>query len=125
MSIYQSSVAAFIELLESGIIPQSEITEFYQPHRDLQDDEKIVTAIEDWLNHPSRNQLFASYKEKLESLLNESNINISIETGAGGTKSPTKPNQPSQPATELFHNAMIKVTQANHSGKIQSPPLKP
>ncbi len=124
MSINQSSVAAFVELVKSGIIPQSEVTEFYQPHRDLQDDEEIVRVIETWLKHPSRSQLFASYREKLESLLSESNLE-KLDAIAGNVKSPTKPNQPSATVSELFHNAMIKVTQSNHSGNIQSPPPKP
>ncbi|MCP2732040.1 hypothetical protein [Limnofasciculus baicalensis] len=75
MSRNISSVKAFVELVESGIIPQSEVTEFYQPHQELEDEEEIVTAIEDWLNHPSRSQLLASYKEKLKSLLSKSNWN--------------------------------------------------
>lgn len=121
MSINQSSIAAFVELVESGIIPQSEVTEFYQPHRDLQDDEEIVRVIETWLKHPSRSNFLASYREKLESLLSENNL-AEGEIGAGGTKSTTKPNQPSETVSELFHNAMIKVTPANNSGNIQSQP---
>lgn len=119
MSRNISSVKAFNELAESDIIPQSEIIEFYQLHQDLQDDDKIVTAIETWLRHPSRSEFLASYTEKLESLLSESNIDKD-PIGAGGTKSTTKPNQPSESVSQLFHNAMIKVTQSTNSGNIQS-----
>jgi hypothetical protein len=119
-----SSVKAFNELVESGIIPQSEVTEFYQPHQNLQDDDEIVTAIETWLKHPSPSEFYTIYQEKLERLQKESNL-AEGEIGAGGTKSTTKPNQPSETVSQLFHNAMIKVTQANNSGNIQSQPPKP
>ena len=124
MSRNQSSVTAFVELVESGIIPQSEVTEFYQPHQKLQDDDEIVAAIEAWLQHQSRSEFLASYREKLESLLSESDLDKG-PIGAGNTKSPTPPNQPSETASKLFHNAMIKVTQSTHSGNSQSPPPKP
>lgn len=124
MSRNISSVKAFNELAESGIIPQSEATEFYQPHQDLQDDDEIIAAIENWLKHPSRSEFFASYQKKLESLRSESNIEKSYNI-AGNVKSPTKPNQPSATVSQLFHNAMIKVTQSNNSGNTQSPPPKP
>ena len=121
-----SSVKAFNELVESGIIPQPEVTAFYQPHQNLQDDDKIVAAIEDWLKYPSRSQLLASYREKLKSFLDESGTKIDKdEVGAGGTKSTTKPNQTSATASELFHNGMIKVTQTTNSGNIQSQPPTP
>ncbi|HBE20435.1 MAG TPA: hypothetical protein DEG17_08175 [Cyanobacteria bacterium UBA11149] len=124
MSINQASVTAFVKLLESDIIPQSEITKFYQLNRKLQEDDEIVTAIETWLKHPSRSQLLASYQENLKILLSESNV-AQVETIPGNVKSPTKPNQPSETVSQLFHNAMIKVTQTTNSGNIQSQPPTP
>ncbi len=130
VTVFSDGVTVFsdraVELVESDIIPQSEVTEFYQLYRDLQDNDKIVAAIEDWLKNFSSSEFFDSYREKLESYLSESNTKIDEgEIGAGGTKSTTPPNQPSETVSKLFHNAMIKVTQSNNSGNIQSQPQKP
>ncbi|MCP2731847.1 hypothetical protein [Limnofasciculus baicalensis] len=124
MSRNISSVKAFNELVECGIIPQSEVTAFYQPHQNLQDDDEIVIAIETWLKHPSRSKFLASYQEKLERLRKGSSV-PTRETIPGNVKSTTKPNQPSATVSQLFHNAMIKVTQSNNSGNSQSSPPKP
>ena len=110
MSVYQNSVLAFIQVLEtqSKIILIPDWNELQQLSSQLpKDDEEIVEVLENWLQPKSRSQLLEAYKHNLELLAAEfpiKNTNI----GIANSQSKTTPNQPSESSQELIENAINK-----------------
>jgi hypothetical protein len=120
MSIYRNSTQAFIELLESGLIPPQEWNEFEQQTRNLQEDEEISEAIENWVE--SRPEILKAYEERLELLDCPSSIDLNKNLGPGNTKSPTPPNQASPSSRELLDNAIKKNSSSSDSSDSKQKP---
>lgn len=100
MSVYSNSTQVFIDLLSD-----QDFNDFKQKIVDLQDDEDIAEAIDDWLKaEPSHDSILQAYQEKLKTLPLSSILETSL--GAGNSQSPVKPNQPS--SRQLIDNAIIQ-----------------
>ncbi|MDJ0898017.1 MAG: hypothetical protein QNJ55_04340 [Xenococcus sp. MO_188.B8] len=122
MSIYQNSIQAFIQVIESesNLISHQDWVDLNQLVSDLSEDaEEISKIIEDWLELNSRNQILQAYERQPEVIISSSSIDSDKNLGPGNTKSPTKPNQPSQSDKELLDNAIKK-----NSPLFNSPPPK-
>ena len=113
MSIYRNSAQAFIELWESDVISNQEWNEFHEQAQNLQEDDEISEAIENWVE--SRPEILKAYEERLELLNSSSSIDLNKNLGPGNTKSPTPPNQPSPSSKELLDNAIKKNSSSSDS----------
>ena len=120
MSIYRNSTQAFIELWESDLISTQEWNDFYQHTQNLQDDEEISEAIENWVE--SCPEILKAYEERLELVDCSSSIDLNKNLGAGNTKSPTPPNQPSPSSRELLDNAIKKNSSSSDSPSSEQKP---
>lgn len=112
MSLYRSSVEAFVQVLESqsSLISLQDWQELEKLPSELpDDDEEIIEILESWLRTESHNQIFQAYNQNLESIISslQSNDN-EPDILIGGAKSPTPPNQPSQTSKELLENTIKK-----------------
>ncbi|QIR38769.1 hypothetical protein HCG51_20065 [Tolypothrix sp. PCC 7910] len=110
MSVYQTSIIAFIKMLESqtNLIPLQDWTELQQLSSNLpeNDNEEISEILETWLKLESRSQLLATYKQNLKSLTATSPVDPGINIGIGNSKSQTPPDKPSPSSKELLDNAI-------------------
>ncbi|MFN6525538.1 hypothetical protein [Nostoc sp. ChiSLP03a] len=109
MSVYQNSIQAFIQVLDSqsNLIPIQDWYELQQlPNQLPEDDEEISEILEKWLQSESRNQLLEAYKQNLKSLTAASPIDVDINIGIANSKSQTPVNQPSESSKELIDNAI-------------------
>lgn len=109
MSIYQNSIKAFIQVLDSQskLIPTQDWNELQQLSNQLpEDNEEISEILENWLQSESRNQILEAYKQNLESITEKSPIDVGTNIGIAGGQSPTPVNQPSEPSKELIDNAI-------------------
>lgn len=109
MSIYQNSIKAFIQVLDSQskLIPTQDWNELQQLSNQLpEDNEEISEILENWLQSESRSQLLEAYKQYLKSLTAASPIDVNTNIGIAGGQSPTPVNQPSEPSKELIDNAI-------------------
>jgi hypothetical protein len=120
MSIYRNSTQAFIELWESDVISTQEWNEFHEQAQNLQEDDEISEAIENWLE--SRPEILKAYEERLELLDGSSSIDLKKNLGPGNTKSPTPPNQPSPSSRELLDNAIKKNSSSSDSPSSKQKP---
>ncbi|MFN6469456.1 MAG: hypothetical protein RMY36_007240 [Nostoc sp. SerVER01] len=109
MSIYQNTVKAFIQVLDSqsNLIPISDWKELEKLSTHLpEDDEEISEILENWLQPESRSQLLEAYKQNLKSLSAASPLNVDRNIGIANSKSQTPANQPSESSKELTENAI-------------------
>ncbi|MEH2182426.1 hypothetical protein [Nostoc sp.] len=109
MSVYQNSIQAFIQVLDSqsNLIPIQDWHELQQLSGQLpEDNEEISEILEKWLQSESRNQLLEAYKQHLKSLTAASPIDVDINIGIANSKSQTPANQPSESSKELVDNAI-------------------
>jgi hypothetical protein len=110
MSVYQTSILAFIQVLQSqaNVISIQDWQELHQLSNDLpaNDDEEISLILENWLKSASRSQLLEAYKQNLKLLVATSNIDLEVNIGIANSKSPTPVNQPSESSKELLDNAI-------------------
>ncbi|MUG91947.1 hypothetical protein F7734_05515 [Scytonema sp. UIC 10036] len=119
MSIYGNSMQAFIDVFKSGLISPEEWNEFCQQTQNLQEDEDISEAIENWVE--SRPEILKAYEERLEVLNSSSSVDLDTNLGPGNAKSPTLPGQRSQSSRELLDNAIPK----KNPSASDPPPAKP
>lgn len=108
MSIYLASTQAFINLYKRGIISQESFNQIYQQTKDLEDDENIAEAIEDWLDSQNDSQLLEAYDNQHRKLTNSTSLESGEPLGPGNTKSPTPVGEPNPTSRELLDNIMIK-----------------
>lgn len=111
MSIYENSIRAFIQVIESksNLISHQDWDELHQLSSNLPEDvEEILEIIENWLQLDSRNQILQAYEQKLETIGSSSSIDLDKNLGIGNSQSPTKPNQPSQLYNKLLDNSIKK-----------------
>lgn len=123
MSIYENTVQAFIDVLESesNLISTQDWAELKQLASNLPEDaEEISEEIENWLQPESRVQIRQTYEKRLEALTSSSSIDLGRDLGPGNTQSPTPPNQPSQSSKEQLINSIQK-----NSSRSDSSPAKP
>lgn len=121
MSIYENSIQAFIQVIESesNLISHQDWVELNQLASNLPDDaEEISEGIENWLKLDSRNQIYQAYERQRQQVPSSlSSIDFDKNLGIGNIQSPTKPNQPSPSFKELLDNAIKK-----NSPLFKSPP---
>ncbi|NJN13070.1 MAG: hypothetical protein HC836_42675 [Richelia sp. RM2_1_2] len=111
MSIYENSIRAFIQVIESksNLISHQDWDELHQLPSNLPEDaEEISEIIENWLQLDSRNQILQAYEQKLEVISSSSSIDLDKDLGIANSQSPTQPNQHSQPYKELLDNSIKK-----------------
>lgn len=108
MSMYIASTQALINLYKAGMISQQSFNEFNQQTCDLEDDEDIAEAIEDWLDSQNDSQLLEAYKNELRELTASTSVESRKTLGPGNTTSPTPPGEPNPTSRELLDNIMIK-----------------
>lgn len=124
MSIYENSIQAFIDVIESGLIATPDWAELNQLASNLPEEtDEIAEEIENWLQPEYRCEIRQAYEERLEALTSSSSIDLldkNLGLGPGRSISPTKPNQPSQPSRELLINAIQRNSRSS-----DSPPAKP
>lgn len=122
MSVYESSIQAFVDVIESesNLISNQDWIELNQLTSNLPEDvEEIAEEIENWMQKESRRQILEAYEERLKALISSSSIDLDKDLGLGNIKSPTPPNQPSPSSRELLDNAIKK-----NSSSSDSPPSK-
>lgn len=122
MSVYENSILAFIDVLESNsdLISTPDWADLNQWASHLSNDnEEISGAIDNWLQPPSRSQIREAYVKQLKAIAASSPIDPNRPI-FGGAKSSTKPHQPSQTAKELLINTIQR-----NSPLSDSPPAKP
>ncbi|MEA5594763.1 hypothetical protein [Rivularia sp. UHCC 0363] len=122
MSIYDNSIRAFIQVIESksNLISHQDWDELHQLSSNFPEDvEEISEIIENWLQFDSRNQILQAYEQKLEVISSSSSIDLDKNLGIANSQSPTKPNQPSLPYKELLDNSIKK-----NSPLLNPPPPK-
>ncbi|NJO65391.1 MAG: hypothetical protein HC836_47050 [Richelia sp. RM2_1_2] len=114
MTIFQSTIAAFTQVLESNQvdISKEDWVELTQMANDFPDDEEqIARQIENWLEaSESRSQLLEAYEELSSPILPK-------YQGLAGTKS-----QNPSPSTELLINAIKKNSGLSDSQPTDSSP---
>jgi len=123
MSVYKTSIKAFVDIIESksDLFSTQDWGELNQLASDVpNDDEEIVGEIENWLQPESRNQILQAYEERLEALNSSSDFNFNGTLGPGNITSPTPPSQPSESSKEMLENAIKK-----NSPLLNSPPTQP
>ncbi|MGH7998056.1 MAG: hypothetical protein ACREPR_01105, partial [Brasilonema sp.] len=97
MSIYDNNIQAFIKVIESQphVISTQDWAELHQLSGNLSEDkEEIAERIENWLQPESRRQILQAYGKQLELLISSYPIDLDVNLGMGGSKSPTPLNQP-------------------------------
>ncbi len=122
MSIYENSIRAFIQVIESksNLISHQDWDELHQLPSNLPEDvEEISEIIENWLQLDSRNQILQAYEQKLEVISSSSSIDLDKDLGMAKSQSPTQPNQHSQSYKELLDNSIKK-----NSPLLNPPPPK-
>ena len=121
MSIYENTIQAFIDVLESDLISTQDRAELKQLASNLPEDaEEISEEIENWLQPKSRVQIRQAYEERLKAPTSSSPIDLDRDLGPGNIQSPTPPNQPSQSSREQLINSIQK-----NSSRSDSSPAKP
>lgn len=118
MSIYKNSTQALIDVFKSGLISPEEWNEFDQQTRNLQEDEEISEAIENWVE--SRPKILEAYEERLE-ILNSYSFDLEKNLGPGNTESPKHTDLPIPSSRQLLDNAIPK----QNSYPSDRPPTKP
>lgn len=126
MSVYQNSILAFIQVLESqtNLITNQDWTELQQlpnklPENDI---EEISEILENWLQSESRNQLLATYKQNLKLLTATSPVDAGINIGIGNSKSQTPPDKASPSSKELLDNAIKNNSPLSDKQQTQQQP---
>jgi hypothetical protein len=123
MSVYQTSIKAFVDVIESksDLFSTQDWSDLNQLASDVpNDEEEIAGKIENWLESESRSQILQAYEERLEAPDFSSNINLNHRLGPGNIKSPTPPDRPSESSKEMLENAIKK-----NSPLLNSPPTQP
>ncbi|MBW4630488.1 MAG: hypothetical protein KME30_00890 [Iphinoe sp. HA4291-MV1] len=111
MSIYDNNIQAFIKVIESQshVISTNDWAKLHQLSGNLSEDkEEIAERIENWLQPESRRQILQAYSKELELLISSNPIDLDVNLGMGGSKSPTPANQPSPFLKQLLDNAIKK-----------------
>jgi hypothetical protein len=125
MSVYQNSIKAFIQVLnsQSNAISPSDWDELQKLSSNLPEDdnEEISERLENWLQTEFRSQLLAAYKQNLTSIIAASPIDAGINIGIGNSTSPTPANQPSPSSKELLDNAIKQNSPLSDKQKSQQP----
>jgi hypothetical protein len=122
MSISVASTQALINLYEAGMISQQSFNEFNQQTQDLEDDEDIAEAIEDWLESQNNSQLLQAYENQLRELTASISTQSETTLGPGNSKSQTPVGQPNPTSRELIDNIMIKNKSSVDNTDSQSKP---
>ncbi|HEY9800476.1 MAG TPA: hypothetical protein V6D25_08970 [Leptolyngbyaceae cyanobacterium] len=126
MSVYKDSVTAFIQIVksQSSLISLPDWEQLQQLPTTLpeDDDQEITEILENWMQTESRSQILAAYKQNLTSIIAASPIDLSVNIGIGGSKSPTPPNQPSPSSKELLDNAIKENSPLSDKPKSQPTP---
>ncbi|UKP00425.1 hypothetical protein [Nostoc sp. UHCC 0870] len=126
MSVDQNSIQAFIQILKSpaNLISPTDWDELLQLWSNLpeNDDTEISGILDNWLRNPSRSQLLAAYRQNLRSISPESQMNLGINLGLGGTTSPTKRGESSPSSKELLDNAIKNNAPLSDKQKSQPTP---
>ena len=125
MSIYRNSVESFVDVIETDLISGKDLAELEQLVSQLpEEDEEISKAIENWLQPESRSQILQAYEERLEALIDASDIDIDKNLGLAGSRSHTQPNQPNRgrsPVSKvLLLNAIQRRRRKSTSSNISS-----
>jgi len=120
MSIYQASIRAFVQVIESqpNLLTIQDWVELEQINSKLpeNDNEEICELIENWLKIESRDQLLQAYSQQLKLLISKAD-NEDINMGIGNTTSPIPPDQPSESAKELLENNLKNNSPLSDSQK--------
>ena len=107
MSVYQQNVRAFIEVVQSGLIPEPDKQDLIRSVNNWPDnDEQICEEIEKWLEVENRGRISAAYDEKLGAIVAAEKP---IEMGPGNTHSNTPPDQPGETLKELLTNTLQPI----------------
>ncbi|MEH2252480.1 hypothetical protein [Nostoc sp.] len=120
MSIYDNNIQAFIKVIElqPDVISTADWAELHQISSNLSEDkEEISEIIENWLQPEFRSQILQAYRQQLELLSSSHSIDLDINLGIGGSKSPTPPNQTSPSSKELLDNAIKKNSPLSNNTK--------
>lgn len=121
MSVYEKSLKAFIDVIESGLISTEDWADLNQLASNLPEDaEEISAEIQKWLEPEFRSQIREAYKKQRKALKFSSTIDLDKNLGIANSQSPTKPDQPNQSSRELLINTIQK-----NSPLSNSPPTKP
>ena len=121
MSVYRNSIESFVDVIESDLISSKDLAELEQLVSQLpEEDEEISKAIENWLQPKSRSQIRQAYEERLEALINPSDIDIDKNLGLAGSRSRTPPNQPSLVSKVLLLNAIRRRRRESASSSTPS-----
>ncbi|OUL20363.1 hypothetical protein [Nostoc sp. 106C] len=125
MSIYDNNIQAFIEVIElqPDVISTDDWAELQQISSNLSaDKEEIAEFIENWLQPESRSQILQAYRQQLKLISSSHPIDLNINLGIGGSKSPTPPNQPSPSSKELIENTIKKNSPLSDKQQSQQQP---
>ena len=119
MSVYQRTIQAFIQVIESesNLFSPEDWDDLQKLVKNLPgDDDEISEQIQSWLQKETRSQIRIAVDKRRNDISSESNSSISNKTlGPGSTKSPTQPNQPSESSKELLDNVIKKNSTSSNS----------
>ncbi len=110
MSIYQQSVRAFTEVINSNsdLISAGDRQELKKLIDNLPEDEaEICEQIEEWLEDESRAKILAAYEEKLDEMSSPSSTETEKTLGPGGAKPTNTPSQESESLQKQIQNSII------------------
>ncbi len=121
MSVYRNSVESFVNVIESDLISSKDLAELEELVSQLpEEDEEISKAIENWLKPESRSQIQQAYEDRLEALIDASDIDIDKSLGLAGSQSRTPSNQPSPVSKVLLLNAIRRRRRKSTSSSTSS-----
>ena len=105
MSIYKQSIQAFANVINSKIIPTEDLKDLYQIVIKMpEDDEEIISKIDDWLKPEPRSKIKENYEKQLNNLSGRD----PVKAGFGGAKA--KPGKESESSKILLINTIKENT---------------
>lgn len=108
MSVPEQNIRAFIDVFQSGLIPEPHQQDLNRLVNNLPDkDELICQEIDNWLKVETRAGILTAYEERLRAIIDAENF---IELGPGRTEPNTTPNQPGESLKEQLNNAIQPIS---------------
>lgn len=119
MSVYRENIEAFIQVYQSGLIPEPDQQDLRKLVVNLpENNAKICDEIEKWLKVETRGRVLTAYEEKLKAIIAAEKENNEIVLGPGKIRPNTSPNEPDETLKEQLTNAIQPAsTTSNQSSE--------
>ncbi|MDY6803789.1 MAG: hypothetical protein SXA11_08290 [Cyanobacteriota bacterium] len=119
MSVYRENIEAFIQVYQSGLIPEPDQQDLRKLVVNLpENNAKICDEIENWLKVETRGRVLTAYEEKLKAIIAAEKENNEIVLGPGKIRPNTSPNEPDETLKEQLTNAIQPAsTTSNQSSE--------